>query len=320
MLQWRQMEIFIAAVESGSFTAAAEILDISPTAVGKQIRNLEQIAQEPLFNRTTRKIVLTKFGEEYYQTCKKAEREMEKANLLIKSRNKELHGVLHVHAPPLIAGFSLLPVLSKFMEAHPNLKIELTVSDKIPDLLDSNIDVLVGYNPDFLSSQQHLRVCHLFEVEDVLVASPEYLQRFGVPKATQDLYQHRFVQHSLLPQPLELSFIGGEVLTNLNTVLALGDRRLICIAAVYGIGIAYTGIRSVMPELKSQQLIRLLPEESLGTTTMAAFYKYTSTNQPKIQKFLEALKMFFSNFAQNKLFGEYVIHSKPKDLRGNNAG
>lgn len=310
MLQWRQMEIFIAAVEEGSFTAAAELLDISPTAVGKQIRNLEDLAQEPLFNRTTRKIVLTRFGEEYYKTCKKAALEMEKAQLLIESRHKELNGVLHLHAPPFIAGFSVLPILKQFMERHPNLKVELSISDGLPNLLDTDIDILVGYDLDFVSSQQHLRACHLLEVEDVLVASPDYLSRFGTPASLQDLYKHRFIHHSLAPQPLELSFLGGEVVSNLNTVLALGDRRVMCIAAVHGIGIAFTGIRSVLPELKGKQLVRVLPEHSLGKRTLAAFYKYTATEQPKVQEFLSALKVFFTNFTSNPYFGDYIIRSK----------
>jgi len=294
MIQWRQMEVFIVVVEKGNFSRAAEFLDISATAVGKQINNLEKIAQEPLVSRTTRKMSLTVFGQEYYQSCKKLQSEMEEANLIIRSQNENLHGELRLHTTAFMAGALLLPMLSEFMTEYPGLKIKLTVGDYIPNLVEEDVDMLIGYDRDSFDDQPDLRASHLITVDNVLVASPAYLKKFGTPACLNDLSQHQFVHLSLLPLPLRLTSSKGKVLiSDLKTALALGDQRLMCIAASNGMGIAYVGERVVQPDLLCKKLVRILPSLDVGKTAMTAFYKLTPKELPKIQLFLERLKHFY---------------------------
>lgn len=299
MIQWRQMEIFITVVEQGNFTKAAELLDISSAAVGKQIHYLEKTAQVHLLNRVGHKVSLTSFGQEYYQKCKKIQYEMEQATLLIESQHEELRGVLRLHTPPFIASTIVLPLLDQFMASHPKLKIELSTGDNIPNLQEDDVDILVGYDPRNLSDQEDLLFCNLFTAETILVASPKYLKKFGTPTCLTDLKSHQFIQHSLVPQPLSLSVTTGETITDLNTALALGDRRMICIAAVNSLGIAHTASKLVQPDLYAKKLVRVLPSLDFGETTTGAFYKKTTSKQPKVQLFLAALQQFCENKIPN---------------------
>jgi DNA-binding transcriptional LysR family regulator len=295
MIQWRQMEIFITVVEQGNFTKAAELLGISSAAVGKQIHYVEKTAQVHLLNRLGNKVSLTSFGKEYYQKCKKIQHEMEQATLLIQSQHEELCGVLRLHTPPFIASTIVIPLLDEFMASHPNLKIELSVGDHVPNLQKDDVDILVGYDPLNIRAQDELIFCNLFTAETILVASPKYLKKFGTPMNLSDLKSHQFIQYSLVPQPLSLSVTGGETITDLKTALALGDRRMICIAAVNSLGIALTASKIVKPDLYAKKLVRVLPSLNFGETATAAFYKKTTSKQPKVQLFLAALQEFCEN-------------------------
>jgi DNA-binding transcriptional LysR family regulator len=295
MTQWRKMEVFIAVVERGNLAKAAELLDISSTAVGKWIQNLESTSQEPLFNRAAKKLVLTSFGKEYYQTCKSIQNGMQQANLLINSKNEDLHGKLRLHAPAFIAAIVVIPVLAKFKCEHPNLDITLTVGDNIPNLLEEDYDILIGYEINSLSSQPDLRACHLDKGKNILAASPEYLNKFGEPTCFEELIEHQFIHHSLLPQPFKITTALGETTPDLETSLMLGDQRLLCVAALNGMGIIYTGNKILLPEICRRKLRRVLPEIDLGETIIAAFYKKTPQDQPKVRKFLDHLKHHFEN-------------------------
>lgn len=295
MIQWRQIEVFIAVVEKGSMAKAAEFLDISATAVGKWIQSLDSASQEPLFNRSTKKLVLTCFGQEYYQTCKAVQKSMEQANLLIHSRNRVLKGTLKLHSPSFLANVVVIPVIAQFKQKHPELDITLTVGDSIPNLLNDDYDILIGYDLHGLSSQPDLRACHLDKVRNIMAASNEYLNHFGEPKCLEDLTDHQFIHHNLLSRPLKITTTEGKEISGLQTALALGDQRLMCTAALQGLGIVYTGSRMLFPDLSRRRLREVLPKINFGETTIAAFYKHTPQEQPKVKKFLDELKHHYKH-------------------------
>ena len=182
MIQWRQMEIFITVVEQGNFTKAAELLGISSAAVGKQIHYVEKTAQVHLLNRLGNKVSLTSFGKEYYQKCKKIQHEMEQATLLIQSQHEELCGVLRLHTPPFIASTIVIPLLDEFMASHPNLKIELSVGDHVPNLQKDDVDILVGYDPLNIRAQDELIFCNLFtKCSSFIIITVEYYCNHRLP-------------------------------------------------------------------------------------------------------------------------------------------
>lgn len=301
MSKIRQIQTFVAVVENGSFSAAAKALGISSVGVSKHISQLEDKTQQSLFDRTTRLMVITDFGKQYYPECKKIISAIAEADLLVESHFSNLQGKLRLYSPPFIAGNFVLPLLSRFMRKYPLIKVELKVGDETPNLYEEDIDILIGYCPESLKSQENLRCCHLFESENVLAGSPEYFKEFGVPKTQKELLDHRFIQQLDLPQPLILSFVDGEKVEGLNTVLALGDRRIMCLAALQSMGIIHTAKRSIMPELVSGELIEVLPSTLIGTTRFDAFYKPSSIELPKVRKFLDLLTLIVNEMNIAKL-------------------
>lgn len=297
MIQWRQMEVFIAVVENGNFSKAAESLDISPTAVGKWIQSLESVSQEPLFNRSVRKLVLTPFGEEYYQMCKALENKMAQADVFIKSKNEDLVGKLRIHSSSFFAAIVLLPVIAQVKREHPRLEVVLTTGDSIPNLLEENYDLLVGYDLNNLNDQLDLRVCQLAKAKKILAASPEYLKKIGEPKSLEGLTEHSFIYHSLEPKPFKITTADGDEVTNLKTAMALGDQRLLCVAAAHGLGIVFTGSKMILPEIYRKNLKQILPDLDFGEVIISAFYKNTTHEQPKVRVMLDYLK----NYMQHKV-------------------
>lgn len=289
MFKLRQMLIFIAVVDHGTFAAAAEALDISVVAVSKQISQLEKLCQQTLFNRSTRAMLITDFGKEYYKACKKVTSAMQGVETLVESQSEQLQGCLKLHGPVFFVAHFILPVLSKFIHQHPKLDVCVTTGDTPINMLEHDIDILLGYTPETMASQQNLRCCNIFESENILAASPSYLKEFGLPRCKKDLYKHRFIHDIHLEQPLKIKFNDGETLTDLSTALALGDRRLMCLAALQDIGILYTAKRTIFPELISGELVEILPSSLAEKTCFSAFYRYSAINSVKIQKFLERL-------------------------------
>lgn len=289
MSNLRQMSIFVTVVESGTFAAAAERLNVSAVAVSKQIASLEKKCQQTLFNRSTRAMTLTDFARQYYQMCKKTIKAMEETENLIASQSQQLQGILRIHALPFITGHFIFPMLAHLAKQHPLLKVQITIGDNIPSLVEENIDLLIGYSPKLVETKQNLRCCQLFETEYTLAASPLYLKEAGLPKCKSDLYNHRFIHDVHLPQPLTLSFADGEVLEGLNSTLTLGDSRLMCLAALQHAGIAYIGKKVIFPELISGTLVELFPSSIAEKVNFSAFYKHSEIDSPKIKIFLTLL-------------------------------
>lgn len=289
MSSLRQMLVFVTVVENGTFAAAAEILNISPVAVSKQISSLEKKCQQTLFNRSTRRMAITDFARQYYQACKKTIHSMQEAEKLVESQSDKLHGSLKIHCLPFIAGHCIFPLLKTLTKQHPSLSVQITIGDDIPNLVEKDIDLLIGYSPKQVGTKQNLRCCQLFSTEYALAASPAYLKETGMPKCRQDLYNHRFIHDVHLPQPFALSFHDGEVLENLNTALTLGDGRMICLAAFQQVGIAYVARKAIFPELISRNLIEIFPSSLAGEANFSAFYKHSEIESPKIKLFLTLL-------------------------------
>jgi len=184
MNKWEQMQVFVTAVEQGSFSAAARRLQISPSAVSKLISRLEGRLGTRLLNRTTRSLHLTEVGDAFYRRCGEILAELDEAEAAMTSLGQSPKGILRVNSSPGFASHQLLPVLPDFQRRYPDLTVELQLTGKAVDLVTEGVDVAIrlGELEDTSLVARHLGAC-----SRRVCASPEFIQRYGEPDSPDAL-------------------------------------------------------------------------------------------------------------------------------------
>jgi LysR family transcriptional regulator for bpeEF and oprC len=185
----RALTFFSRTVEAGSFAAAAQALDVVPSAVSKTIGTLERELGFTLFNRSTRKLSLTVEGEAYYTRCRQVLAELEDAEALARGGSVQPGGTLRVGMHPALRSV-VFPEIGRLLESNPRMKVETFITNSPTALLDRGLDVVlcIGRLAD-----STLVARRIGWAQFVVCASPDYLHRWGEPKRPQDLAQHRTI-------------------------------------------------------------------------------------------------------------------------------
>lgn len=182
------MEVFVTVVETGSFTAAAEVFRISPPMVGKHIRDLEARLGVCLLSRTTRRQSLTEIGQQYYERCKYILGEIKAAETGAEVMRATPRGNLRVNAPVSFGSLRLAPALAHYLRAYPEISLELTLNDRLVDIVEEGYDAAVRIGELADSS---LIARRLAPYRMMICAAPAYIKRAGVPVSPTDLVSHQ---------------------------------------------------------------------------------------------------------------------------------
>ena len=189
-MDWDKLKVFHAAAEAGSFTHAGEQLGLSQSAVSRQVSALEQELSVSLFHRHARGLILTEQGEMLYRTAHDVFMKLEAARTKLTDSRERPNGDLRVTTTPGLGVHWLTPRLGEFIELYPEIRIKLLVTDEELDLSMRQADVGIRMRqpaqPDVIQRK-------LFSVHFHAYASPEYLKRFGTPRALGDLDSHRIM-------------------------------------------------------------------------------------------------------------------------------
>ena len=193
MDKFEEMRAFVAVVEAGSFVGAAEALQVSKTAVSRLVGDLEQRLGARLMQRTTRRLSLTEEGERFHERCRELLDGIAQAEAELTERTGRAIGPLRLNVPVSFGLLHLAPLWPGFMARHPQVLLEVTLSDRLVDLVDEGIDLAVRIarlpSSSLISRQ-------LTTTRMVLCASPEYLRREGEPAHPADLAQHSVMAYS----------------------------------------------------------------------------------------------------------------------------
>ena len=189
----QEMASFVAVVEAGSFVAAADALGLSKAAVSRHVGDLEQRLGARLLHRTTRRLSLTDDGQVFYPRAKELLAAIDEAESEIASRSGEASGVLRINAPLTFGVLHLAPLWGRFAQMHPQVRLEIDLSDRIVDLVEEGYDLAVRIT-NLPSSQLVSRQLATSRVR--LCASPQYLARHGVPAHPRDLARHAVIAYS----------------------------------------------------------------------------------------------------------------------------
>ncbi len=185
----RALTFFVRTVEAGSFAAAAQLLDVVPSALSKTITALERELSFTLFSRSTRKLSLTVEGEAYYTRCRQLLVELEDAEEMARGSRQQPQGTLRVGLHPALR-LVVLSEINRLLESNPRLKVETFITNSPTALLERGLDVVLCIGPlaDSTLVARRLGWAHL-----VVCAAPDYLRRWGEPKRPADLSQYRAI-------------------------------------------------------------------------------------------------------------------------------
>jgi DNA-binding transcriptional LysR family regulator len=253
--QLSEIATFVEAVESGSFAAAAQRMRVTRSAVGKSIARLEQSLGVRLFHRTTRRQSLTENGQLFYERCVRALAEMDAAEAALDEGQHAPVGRLRVSVPVLFGRHCVVPVLSQLARQHPGLKLEISFSDRIVDLMEEGFDLAVRIGP--LPDSASLAARRLGTQRMGICAAPSYLDKYGHPETLEQLRGHIAISYGRGGQPVPWSLrdaSGKASELHLDSRFLFDDLQAIADAAVAAVGLAWLPCWLMAPYVVSGDL------------------------------------------------------------------
>ncbi|PDT42187.1 MULTISPECIES: LysR family transcriptional regulator [Sinorhizobium] len=284
------ISVFVEVAEAGGFSAAAERLNLSRSAVGKTIARLEERLATRLFHRTTRAQSLTDEGQLFYESCQKALDEIRTVEALLESGKQEIRGRLRISMPVLFGRQCVAPVFRDLVRIHPRLELELSFNDRVVDLLDDGFDLAIRNN--VLGNDSGLMTRVIAEQRMTVCASPAYLAASGAPQTVADLADHDAVVYCRAGQQRPWSFPaeGSAADTILpKTRLRLDDLAAIADAAAEGLGLAWLPCWLVRERVQRGELVRVLTDRPGLVFKVHAVWPQTRHLLPKLRLAIDAL-------------------------------
>lgn len=289
-----EMRAFVRSVELGGFSAAARDLDLTPSALSKLVTRLEDRLGVRLMNRTTRRLALTSEGEAYFASARRILADIEEAETEVTRFSDSPKGLLRVNAGVAFGMHQLAPALPRFLERYPEIELDITVTDRLVDLVEEGADVAIrnGHLRD--SSLVARRICDLHRV---ICASPGYLKRHGAPRTPQDLHQHNCISISGAPQLRRWPFDtanGIETIEVTGNVSANNAETLLQLAA-NGVGIIRLTDVIVGDGIRAGWLVPLLQDvHHREPLPLSAVYLPGKHKSPRVAAFVNFLAETFS--------------------------
>lgn len=288
MDRFEEMQAFAAVVDAGSFVRAAEALQVSKTAVSRLIAELEARLGVRLLHRTTRKLSLTEEGEVFHARCKELLAGVEEAEAEVTARADEAIGLLRLNVPVSFGLTHLAPLWPAFLQQHASVTLDVTLSDRIVDLVDEGYDLAVRIAQLPVSSLVSRR---LTSTRLVLCATPEYLRRHGAPAHPADIARHAVFSYTLLAMGEHWVFEGpqGPVNVEVTPRMRSNSGDTCCAAALQHLGIVLQPSFMVGNYLRSGALVEILPDYrslELGVYAVYASRKHVTTKVRVLIDFL----------------------------------
>jgi len=287
-MDWDKLRIFHAVAEAGSFTHAGEALNLSQSAVSRQIGALEESLNVTLFHRHARGLILTEQGELLYRTAHEVFSKLAMTEAQLTESKDRPKGQLKVTATVALGSTWLTPRMGEFLELYPDVAVDLVLDDRELDLSMREADVAIRMAPP---RQPELVQRHLLTVHMHVYASPIYIKRHGMPKSAEDLDNHKIIVYGDDPRPPVpginwLLSVGAKKGQPRRPVLAVNNVYAILRATQSGLGIA------ALPEFMVQEassLVQVLPE--LEGPRIDAYFVYPEElrSSKRIQVFRDFL-------------------------------
>ena len=282
--------IFAAVVREGSFTHAAEKLELSTSQVSKCVSRLERTLGARLLQRTTRRLRVTEAGSALYESSATALAAIEDAKLAVSNLQGAPRGKLKVSSSTAFGTMQLPRVAADLSKQYPELEIELVLEDRHVDLVREGIDVAIRITGDASDSGMVYR--RLAPNRQVLCASPAYIEKRGLPRTPADLSGHDCIAHSVRTTPRVWHLTGPEgeqISVQIHGRLSINSALAVRQAALEGLGIIELNSYLVGEDIVAGRLVRLLPQYRPKDLHIYAVYAERRFLAPKIRVFVDAM-------------------------------
>lgn len=284
-----QMILFAKVVDTGGFSAAARDLGLTPSAVSRQIGNLEDRLGARLLNRSTRRVSLTEVGKEFHERCREIARSVEDAEALVASRLDHPQGTLRISATSAFAKAQLLPILPLFLAENPDLKLSLELTDREIDLIGEQIDVAIRFTEQISDTSMVAR--KLASNQRIFCAAPDYIKRHGQPKKPEDLADHNCLRLSTVEKfnNWQLNDGHSNVARRITGNFETNSSDALFHAALDGLGIAKLSTYLCNEALDDGRLVRVLPDYAEDASDVLAIYPNRRNLSPNVRAFVDFL-------------------------------
>lgn len=290
----RSMAVFVKSVELGSFSAAGDALNMSPQLVGKHVFALEKHLGVKLLNRTTRSQSLTDVGLHYHENAKRILADLYQTEVLVAENRLVPKGNLRVNAPVLFGVHALTPVLSEYLAENPEVSIELSLSNRLVEIIEDGYDV-VFRTGDLVDSSLIARP--LKSRQMILCASPSLIKKYGEITTPQDLAKVPCIAFNV--QALKRPWVFYDAQGNRETIsvsgpLTIDNGDALLTAARAGVGVILQAHKLVENDLNCGNLIPLLPNYSIPEKSLHMVYQKDKHITPKLRSFIDFMIEKFS--------------------------
>ncbi|WOE32653.1 MULTISPECIES: LysR family transcriptional regulator [unclassified Acinetobacter] len=304
--QLRAMGVFACVVEKSSFSGAARELGITTSAVSQQIRSLENDMEVTLLHRSTRKLSLTEAGQAFFHSCQEMLAAAERGKIRINELRDDLVGDLRIATTPELGANHLILALSHWMAAHRGLSVHIEADNQYIDLIEGRIDIALRMSPKIEDS--NVSIVPLVHVEQVLVASPSYLNQSSPISSPDDLRNHDLIPLSLMKNQSNFTFkhvnSHDTISVELNSRFSTNNVMVAKAFCMHSHGITSAAYLDVQKDLLSGSLVEVLPEWRLPPFTLYALTSKHEQQPMKINRCLDALKQYFCQLPGGRIYQE----------------
>jgi len=289
MDRFENMSAFIRVVESGSISGAADRQGIAKSVVSRRLKELEEHLGVELFHRTTRKMNLTDTGRAFYHQSVRILDDVLEAELATSQAHGTLKGSLKIALPSTFGLMHMGPAINEFLQQHPQIEFDLDFNDREVDLIQEGFDLAIRIAN---LSDSSLIARRLAPIQNVMCASPSYLERMGTPQEPDELKQHQCIVYSLL-RDFEYWHLtdtsGKEIKTKIHPYIKASTGEFLKDAAVEGMGIILVPSFIAYKEIERGALVPILKEYNLPQINAYAIYPQTRHLSQRVRAFVDFL-------------------------------
>jgi len=286
---FKELNAFSLVARKGSLSAAARCEGVTPAIISRRIDALEDRLGVRLLTRSTRALTLTYEGEMFLKDCMRILNDLANAEAAVAQGSVRVRGHLKITAPAAFGRLHVAPLLMDFLRDHPDLTASLELTDRLIDLMDEGIDCAVRIGELVDSSMVAAR---LGEVRRVVVGSPSYLQRYGVPHSVEELSAHR-----CLTLATQAGWVFRDprrpaltILVKVPSPLVSNDGAVLRAGALAGMGLAWRSHWEVAADLRTGRLVAVLEQWAAPPIGIHALYPQRAHLPPRLRLFIDLMK------------------------------
>jgi DNA-binding transcriptional LysR family regulator len=294
MDRFEDLQAFVAVVEAGSFTAAADRLDTAKSAVSRRVSGLEERLGVQLLRRTTRRLNLTETGRSFYEHSARILADLEEAESAVIQEHGELRGTLRVALPLSFGIRHMCEPIAEFSRRHPRVQFDLDLNDRRIDLVEEGVDLAVRIGRQADSS---LIARRLFESRTVVCGSRAYFDTHGMPQSPEDLREHNCLVYANLADPNKWichDKDGNRHAIDVSPVMIATSGDFLCAAASQGLGIAMQPTFIAGDAISRGDLIPILTDYDWPVSPAYAVYPPTRHLTYRVREFIDFLADYFT--------------------------